>query len=148
MSLKGGNSPSTLAVPVRGRDSRLAAKERAAAKERSADQRRVKAEMAAAREGRRRRPRTAPGQQADKGSGRGTPTPTNLESNDSEPAAVRPAQLGVCALFGSSCSEQGRSGSAAPSPAREAGSSKGGDKRSVDCKLGTGHHPTVAGHWR
>ena len=51
MSLKGGNSPSTLAVPVRGRDSRLAAKERAAAKERSADQRRVKAEMAAAREG-------------------------------------------------------------------------------------------------
>ena len=43
MSLKGGNSPSTLAVPVRGRDSRLAAKERAAAKERSADQRRVKA---------------------------------------------------------------------------------------------------------
>ena len=51
MSLKGGNSPSTLAVPVRGRDSRLAAKERAAAKERSADQRRAKAEMAAAREG-------------------------------------------------------------------------------------------------
>ena len=37
MSLKGGNSPSTLAVPVRGRDSRLTAKERAAAKERSAD---------------------------------------------------------------------------------------------------------------
>ena len=48
-----------------------------------------------------------PCQQADKGSGLGTPTPTNLESNDSEPAAVRPAQLGVCALFGSSGSEQG-----------------------------------------
>ena len=33
MSLRGGNSPSTLAVPVRGKDSKQAAKERAAAKE-------------------------------------------------------------------------------------------------------------------
>ena len=51
MSLRGGNSPSTLAVPVRGNDSKLAAKERAAGKERSADQRGVQADMAAAREG-------------------------------------------------------------------------------------------------
>ena len=44
ISLKGGNSPSTLAVPVRGQNSKLsklAAKERTTAKERSADQRRV-----------------------------------------------------------------------------------------------------------
>ena len=51
MSLRGGTSTSTLAVPVRGEDNRLAAKERAAAKERRANQRRVKTEMAAAREG-------------------------------------------------------------------------------------------------
>ena len=48
MSLRGGDSPSTLAVPVRAKDSRLAAKESGAAKERSADHRRVKAKTAAA----------------------------------------------------------------------------------------------------
>ena len=47
MSLRGGSSPSTLAAPVTGNDSRLAAKHRAAAKE----HRSVTAEMAAPREG-------------------------------------------------------------------------------------------------
>ena len=51
MSLNGGSSPSTFAVPVSGSDRRLAAKERAAAKDKSADHRRVNAEMAAALEG-------------------------------------------------------------------------------------------------
>ena len=51
MSLNGGSSPSTFAVPVSGSDRRLAAKERAAAKYKSADHRRVNAEMAAALEG-------------------------------------------------------------------------------------------------
>ena len=41
MSLRGGNSPSTGAVPVKGQDSRLAAKERAAGKERGKDHRSV-----------------------------------------------------------------------------------------------------------
>ena len=116
------DSPSTLAAPVRGRDSRLAAKERAAANERSADQRRVKAEMAAAREGGGAdRARHLASKRTKVAASALDPTPTNLESNDSEPAAIRPAQLGIRVLFGSSCSEQGRSGSAAPSPAREAG---------------------------
>ncbi|CAE7942331.1 unnamed protein product [Symbiodinium sp. KB8] len=47
MSLSGGNSPSTLAVPVWDKDSRLAAKECAAAKEGSADHQSVKSETAA-----------------------------------------------------------------------------------------------------
>eukprot|EP00439_Symbiodinium_sp_Y106_P050535 s2766_g6.t1 len=51
MSLNGGSSPSTFAVPVSGSDRRLAAKERAAAKYKSTDHRRVNAEMAAALEG-------------------------------------------------------------------------------------------------
>ena len=41
MSLRGGSSPSTLAVPVTGKESRLAAKERAAAKDRRAEHRSV-----------------------------------------------------------------------------------------------------------
>ena len=53
-------------------------------------------------------------------------TVTTVRRFCSEPAAVGPAQLGVCALFGSSCSEQGRSDGTAPSLAWEAGSSKGG----------------------
>ena len=40
-------------------------------------------------------------QQTDKGSGLGTPTATNLNSSISEPAAVGPAQFGVCAPFNS-----------------------------------------------
>ena len=50
MSLSSGGSPSTLAVPRRGRERRLAAKARAAAKESRADQRAVKAEMLGPRE--------------------------------------------------------------------------------------------------
>ena len=41
MSFRVGNSPSTLAVPVKGNNIKLAVKELAAAKERSANQRRV-----------------------------------------------------------------------------------------------------------
>ena len=45
-----GEFPSTFAVPARGKDRRLAAKERPAANDRSADQRCVYAEILAARE--------------------------------------------------------------------------------------------------
>ena len=48
-SLRSGMSPSTLAVPDKGRERRLAAKVRAAAKARSADQRNTKAAVHAAR---------------------------------------------------------------------------------------------------
>ena len=49
---------------------------------------------------------------------------------------MSPQQLDLHSSLGSSCSEQGSSGSAASSPAREAGSSKRGDECGVDCKLG------------
>ena len=48
-SLRSGMSPSTLAVPDKGRERRLAAKVRAAAKARSAEQRNTKAAVQAAR---------------------------------------------------------------------------------------------------
>eukprot|EP00439_Symbiodinium_sp_Y106_P041772 s2421_g5.t1 len=50
MSLRGGDSPSTLAVPPTGKERRLATKVRAAAKEIKTDQREVKAEMLGPRE--------------------------------------------------------------------------------------------------
>ena len=50
MSLSSGDSPSTLAVPPRGKERRLVAKARAAAKESKADQRKAKAEMVGPRE--------------------------------------------------------------------------------------------------
>ena len=50
MSLNSGGSPSTLAVPPRGTERRLAAKARAAAEESRADQRAAKAEIQGPRE--------------------------------------------------------------------------------------------------
>ena len=127
MSLKGGCSPSTWAVPVRGKNNRLAAKERVAAKERSADHRRVKAEMAAAREG------------------GGTDRARHLASNRTSALQRSPISRamtvslqrldlhssGYVRPFGSSCK-------AAPAVRLvwEAGSSNRGDERGVDCKLG------------
>ena len=49
-SLRTGEAPSTFAVPARGKDRRLAAKERAAANDRSADHRCVYAGLLAARD--------------------------------------------------------------------------------------------------
>ena len=108
-------------VPVRGSDRRLAAKERAAAKDKSADRRRVNAEMAAALGG--------------GGAERALQAAADFNCKDGEPAAARPAQLRVGALFGSSCSEQRGGSGATPCPVRACGGERG-HQRSVDSKLG------------
>ena len=48
----------------------------------------------------------------------------------------RSGMFGVCALLSTSRSEQGSSSNTTPSSACDAGSSKRGDKRCVDCQLG------------
>ena len=92
MSLSSGGSPSTLAVPPRGRERRLAAKARAAAKQSRADKRAVKAEMLGPREEagtalERRRAKS------DKGGSFSAPAATELKSEDDKLASRRLSEL-------------------------------------------------------
>ena len=79
-SRRRGESPSTLAVPARGKDRRLTAKEHAAANDRSADHRCVYAEMLAARdEAGPFLARALARRRADEAGGFKTPTAANFE---------------------------------------------------------------------
>ena len=99
MSLSSGGSPSTLVVPPRGRERRLAAKARAAAKESRADQRAAKAETGTAG-GSRGGARAEAREKSDKGGSFSAPAATELESEDDKLASRRLSELWVGALLG------------------------------------------------
>ena len=145
-SLRSGGSPSTLAVPPSGSDSRLAAKARAAAKEMRDDQRSVKAEMVAARQvaGTARARQRASKRTKLAASGLIAPAPSNFKRDDGEPAAVGTAELWVGALLGPPGCLEGCSSSLARDPARGTSSGEGKDQGGVE----PGHPSTEAGRWR
>ena len=78
----------------------------------------------------------APRKLSDEGGGLSTPAAAHFNCKDGEPAAARPAQLRVGALFGSSCSEQCGACSATPCPTRRACGGERGHQCRVDSQLG------------
>ena len=134
MSLNSGGSPSTLAVPPKGRERRLAAKARAAAKESRADQRAAKAETGTAG-GSRGGARAEAREKSDKGGSFSAPAATELESEDDKLASRRLSELWVGALLGFARECECSSGSATCGPAGGTSRSQGGDQCSVNCKL-------------
>ena len=130
-SLKRGASPSRFAVLEMGRDSKLAAKERAAAMERSPDHRVTKAATQAARWV------TAAlrAKQADEGGSFGTPATTDFKTEHNQGAPTGVGELRVGTLFCPACfSQRSSSGAASPAPGHT-GRSKRRDKCSVNGQL-------------
>ena len=136
MSLSSGGSPSTLAVPPRGKERRLAAKARAAVKESGADHRAVKAEMLGPRaEAGAALERAEAREKSDKGGSFSAPAATELESEDDKLASRRLSELWVGALLGSARECECSAGSVTCGPAGGSSRSERGDQCSVNCKL-------------